>query len=536
MRLLFDRLRPLLDKLFGLDLRSLAALRIGLALYLLWDLADRARALEAHYTDQGVMPIEFLKRAHENDPWFWDQWGIHWPDYWSLHAVRGDLGWEIFLFALNALLLVGLLVGYKTRLLALVCWLFLVSLQNRNDMILHGGDPMVRMLLFWSLFLPIGARWSIDGVCATRRAYGQSVPTRHLSVGGFALLWQVCLIYWFTAYLKTDDSWRKAGTALYYALSIDLYSTWAGRFLLHNLPWTLKIGTWMTILWEFCGPFLLFVAKERVRMFVVLGFWAFHLIGTGIFMDVWPLPAISSLLWVGLLPGSFWDGLAARWSTLREKPMKAAIVRLHTRTVALRNRRVRALVEARTPLPDTRSSSLGAVTALLFLTIVTTWNLGATPAAVAWISPFLRLDQKWDMFAPYPSHDDGWFVMPAVTKNGDQTDVFTRDSVLWAKPDFPGRPLLNERWRKYFMNLWIERYRYQWLNFSSWSCYATKKYDAPGNQLKSFRVYYMLERTPPPGQPLPPPAKVLLWNDYYCDPRDVPEQIKKTNGIAARNP
>ena len=47
---------PKWDQLFGIDLRSLAVLRIGLALLVLTDLFDRLPDLEAHYTDQGVLP------------------------------------------------------------------------------------------------------------------------------------------------------------------------------------------------------------------------------------------------------------------------------------------------------------------------------------------------------------------------------------------------------------------------------------------------------------------------------------------------
>jgi hypothetical protein len=48
--------RAWIDEAFGADLRSLAALRIVLALVVLADLAGRAANLTAHYTDDGVLP------------------------------------------------------------------------------------------------------------------------------------------------------------------------------------------------------------------------------------------------------------------------------------------------------------------------------------------------------------------------------------------------------------------------------------------------------------------------------------------------
>ena len=50
-----------LDQLFGIDLRSLAALRIGMGVMLLVDLALRLPNLRAHYTEAGVVPRETLQ-------------------------------------------------------------------------------------------------------------------------------------------------------------------------------------------------------------------------------------------------------------------------------------------------------------------------------------------------------------------------------------------------------------------------------------------------------------------------------------------
>ena len=51
------RLQKGFRDVFSLDLRSLAAFRVALALVLLYDLADRSRDLAAHYTEQGVFPV-----------------------------------------------------------------------------------------------------------------------------------------------------------------------------------------------------------------------------------------------------------------------------------------------------------------------------------------------------------------------------------------------------------------------------------------------------------------------------------------------
>ena len=49
-------------------------------------------------------------------------------------------------------------------------------MESRNPIILHGGDIVLRMMLFWSLFLPLGARWSADEDNPSRVAEISSAP------------------------------------------------------------------------------------------------------------------------------------------------------------------------------------------------------------------------------------------------------------------------------------------------------------------------------------------------------------------------
>ena len=60
------RLAGWLD-VFAVDVRSLAALRIVLALTVLVDLGMRASSLRVHYSDEGVLPRQVL--LEHLDPW-----------------------------------------------------------------------------------------------------------------------------------------------------------------------------------------------------------------------------------------------------------------------------------------------------------------------------------------------------------------------------------------------------------------------------------------------------------------------------------
>src|SRR5262245_23063066 len=255
-------IRGKLEELFGADLRSLAVLRIGLGLLILVDLAQRATDLTAHYTDFGLLPRADLLLVS--------------PSRWlvSLHLVSGVWQAQALLFAVAGICALALLVGYRTRLATIASWLLFTSLNTRNPMVVLGADVLLRVVLFWAMFLPLGARYSVDR--AWLGATNGSRP-RVLSAATVAYLLQIVLVYWFTALRKSDPEWRSAGTALYYALSLDHLTTPLGHALL-QFPALLTALTHGVLWLEFLGPLLLFIPfwTGPIRIAVVLAFVLMH--------------------------------------------------------------------------------------------------------------------------------------------------------------------------------------------------------------------------------------------------------------------
>jgi hypothetical protein len=138
-----------LVSMFGIDPRGLAVLRIGLGGVLLADLYMRTGRFEALYTDGGVFPRVFLEGPM----------GI---TAFPLHQLSGALGWQAFLFGVSLVFALFLLFGRFTRIASVASWMLVVSMQSRQPAVLNFGDDIFRMALFWSMFLPLGARWSLD--------------------------------------------------------------------------------------------------------------------------------------------------------------------------------------------------------------------------------------------------------------------------------------------------------------------------------------------------------------------------------------
>lgn len=278
--------------LFGLDLRSLAFFRVGLGLLLIADLINRGAYLVAHYTDFGVLPRHALLEYFSNE------WHV------SFHLANGTVGFQVFMFAIAFLFAFMLLFGYKTRLATIVSWVLLISLQHRNPMVLQGGDSFFKMLLFWGMFLPLGAKFSIDSAL---NGIKSKLNRPFLSMGSIGLYTQIILVYWVAVLHKFGPEWWGEGTAVYYTLQIDQLARPMGLWL-GSFPWFTKLLTRLVIFWQVVGPLLLLNPFwfGPVRMAVVLIFITMQFgFGNSLYLGLFPWIASTAML--GFIPAWFWE-------------------------------------------------------------------------------------------------------------------------------------------------------------------------------------------------------------------------------------
>lgn len=283
---------PILRTLWGLDVRSLALLRICLAALLLIDLWSRSLNLLAHYSDVGVLPRTLLINEFL-DPW-----------EWSVHLISGQTLFQAGLFLVAAIAAIALLIGYRTQLFVVISWILLVSLHHRNGIVLNQGDTVLRVLLFWSMFLPLGAAYSVDSALDQT---SNSRPKRILSTASIAFIFQLCFVYWFAALLKDDYVWWDVSSAADYALSLDFMRTRFGEFLL-NFPILLTFGTFVTLWIELLGPFLLFVPIKVFvfRLLAITLFCGLHIgFAAGLHLALFPFICMAG--WLALIPSEVWN-------------------------------------------------------------------------------------------------------------------------------------------------------------------------------------------------------------------------------------
>jgi hypothetical protein len=97
---------------------------------------------------------------------------------------------------------------------------FFCSLNARNPIINSGADAVMRVLLFWSMFLPTHIRRSLD-----RKNKPKPANPTFFSRATIGLVVQVASIYIRNYVVKTDPQRKVDFTATYTAMSIDILRT-----------------------------------------------------------------------------------------------------------------------------------------------------------------------------------------------------------------------------------------------------------------------------------------------------------------------
>ena len=613
-----------LTKIFGLDLRSLAVFRIGLALVVMADLLSRFRGVSAHYTDQGVLPREALHTnlfasfiALEKAP----NSLLH-PWYWSFNLLNGDLWFPVILLIIAFILGFFLLVGYRTRLAVIAVWTLNISLQNRNPALIFAGDDVLRAMLFWSMFLPLGCSYSIDSAFNYNP---KPLPKKVMNAATLAFIVQLIFIYtWSAAYKTTSELWWPDGDAVYYSLHFDQYATEIGHFLLGFPIPILQILTFGALIFEWIGPFIMLIPIRTsfFRCLAIISFILLH-IGFELCFAIGVLSYLSVINWLALLPTEVWDKLHEKVSTkprtgltiyydkdcgfckkvvhairtllilpgtplleaqghesiyedmleknswvvvdwqenrhykfeaisyvvslspmlfcvehlLRWKPMMNGGTKFYEMIAS--NRKVAGNFTKPfkfRPLTVQSSSPFNLVVLLLFF-LTTIWNLkGFVEQTVArnpeyrnnnkkdWVlftrnllnrrtfqrintlGYLTRLDQSWSIFAPAPPRDDGWHVIIGKLNNGETVNLLDKNSpISWDKPTLKQRRAIYQtiQWRVYYINLNRGIGQKLYPHFVNYLIREWNANHPPDQQLESLEIYFMEERTVPPGEEQP---------------------------------
>jgi hypothetical protein len=386
-------------------------------------------------------------------------------------------------------------LGYRSRIFGTFAFIFICSLQSRNNLILSAADDLMRMGLLWSLFVPLDRAFSVFHSDVRKNA-----PNEVTGVGVVALMVQLLLMYGVTAVFKIHPTWTRDFSAIYFALNIDMFTTPFGDWL---ATWTgvTKALTVLTLIWEFVGP-LLALIPGWTRAIAAAHFILFH-VGLFLSFKLGFFPWVCIVYWLVFLPPQFLQTQMG--------------IKIQNRGEQLFMQMQKFSLWAGPQVSVCERPSLHkfqqSFCAVLFV-IVLAFNLDAMnlygvrmPAWVREAANRLYVNQVWDMFAPYPIKNDGWFVIEGQFQNGDRYDLWTEKTKTYEKPEDPSDVYSGSEWRKFMLNVWDKGDRKILLPYARYLC---RKYSDQG--LSTLMIEFVKETTPEMGDPRFEPEVVSLWN------------------------
>ena len=489
-----------LDELFGIDIRALALMRIAFSVCILIDLADHLPYIKNFYSDEGIMP-----RAY----------AIHLlnPNSICLNLMNGSWEFQALLFFLTAVLTVGLLLGWRTRLCTFLVWILLTSFHNRNYFLLGAEDKLLHILFFWFLFLPWGACYSLD----SQRKGLHSPPLRVSSMGSVAYLLQISFFYFFAGFLKTHPQWTTQGTAMYYTLSINEFSKPLAHVLLQH-PLLMKQMTFATLWIERWGALFFFIPFQNIyfRLTAIAAFILFH-VGILLCMELRLFQWICLISLIGFLPTPFLNKILGKFSP-QSTPSPEKIP------------------SGWKPNLFTMPPYLSIIVAF-FIVYVFVWNMGElekpplrVPPNMQWIGYTFNIYQHWGMFAPRPMTDDGWCVMPGKLRNGKIVDIFNAGRpVTWREPD--SIPKLDKMYHLtlFYLNIRHKNNSYYRKPWAEYLCNEWNNTHSLDQQVLAFDINFMEKDTLADYQTAAPHRVLLI--SHYCDgPNNHPTASVFKNG------
>jgi hypothetical protein len=235
---------------------SLAVLRIFFGVIALGWTVSLSGDLDAFFSTGGLL---------NRGPGGAGTWGV-------LAVFSSDLAVQV-VFAVLLVACIALILGYQTRLAAVLVFIGILSLERRDPYVFNTGDGLIRLLAFYLMLAPAGAALSLD----RRRLGGErfwEFPRR--APWALRLMQvQLSILYLAGLWIKLQGTTWNDGTAVSYATRIsDLTRFPLPGFLIHSALLS-NLTTYGTLAIEFSVPILIW--NRRLRPWVMLAGISLHL-------------------------------------------------------------------------------------------------------------------------------------------------------------------------------------------------------------------------------------------------------------------
>ncbi|MCY1060765.1 HTTM domain-containing protein [Nannocystis sp. SCPEA4] len=278
----------------------LVALRIGLSAVLLAQAVQIAPLYHSLYHHRGLLRGP-LKDAFESS---------HLPPLGELLASPFESQILAVLAVAYFASLVGMLLGWHTRAVTCAAWALHFVFLRLAPYTNYGADDWANIFLFYSIWAPGNAFWSLDRRAG--RARDVATDANRLAIRVMQI--HLCIAYLFSGVEKASgEQWRN-GTAIWRSLVAQGYQLIDFSWLA-QVPWLAMVSGWLVLVIEI--GYAVFMWFPRTRRLWVAAVAAMHA-GIGVFMGLHVFAAIMIVVTVAMF------GVSAEPVTPSERSPAAA--------------------------------------------------------------------------------------------------------------------------------------------------------------------------------------------------------------------
>ncbi len=183
--------------------------------------------------------------------------------------------------------LLMLLVGWHTRIAAIVAWCLHFLLMYAGGGMIYGMDIFTHIALLYAVLMPCGARWSID-------SWGKTGIVNMFALSGLGrtlLRLHLLIIYTSSGIEKAMGAQWWNGEAIWRSLMLPAFHHFSLEWLAWH-PWITVLAGWGTMAIEIGCSAVLVPALRRTWLIAVV----FMHLGIGLFLGMWLFGTVMIIL------------------------------------------------------------------------------------------------------------------------------------------------------------------------------------------------------------------------------------------------
>lgn len=434
-----------MKKIYGIDIRSIAAFRIILSLFIAFEFSFMVLGnfSEIYSPESGILGNAFANDFHS-----------FYNGFIGIFSIQSDLVMKLFIYLIIAVMLM-LCIGFYPRIMAIAGCILLYLFFNRYSLLYFGWEMYASVMLFWLAFVPHSSVFSFfkiekntitnfsSGIVGNNVSSGVVENKEWNSPLAFALIFQIGMIYFYNGISKNGELWMSGRAVESFLNDADKARPLAAWVLKSN--WIAGFSaflTYFTLIAEIGLIIILFIPwkSKQFRYFAAFLIFSLHW-GIDIFVNVGNFKYVATAVAILILPGDFWDGIVhfldRRKSTIKITEAPNSITKFISTIPKIK------LSGFNFPANYTLEKNLAWTLcfSILFSNLSQT-NASRTTDRMKHVIEFLHVDkilkkvnhsflpqysfftQYWHLYSPDPPKENGYMQVEVITDKNDRLSVF----------------------------------------------------------------------------------------------------------------